>query len=119
MKIDIENGKIIFDVDDLMRQIPDDKVRGIVEVLSCNEELIDFVMEQVFGAWTENGYYSGRAVIATEDPTCALDRACRRVAKESGDVAKKEIEKLEKALAYERTRNAGLVEELYAYRRRP
>jgi len=118
MNINIENGKIIFDVDDLMRQIPEDKVRGIVEVLSCNEELIDFVMEQVFGACTENGYYSGRAVIATEDPTCALDRACRRVAKESGEVAKKEIERLEKALAYERARNGELVDKLYIFGRR-
>lgn len=118
MNINIENGKITFDIDDLMRQIPPDKVRGVVEVLSCNEDLIDFVMEQVFGQWTENGYYSSRTVIATEAPTNALDRACRRVAMEAGDVAKSEIKALEKALAYERDRSAKLIEELYSLRQR-
>ena len=118
MKLEIEHGKIIIDIDDLMRQIPPENVRGVVEVLSCNEDLIDFVMEQVFGSWTENGYYSGRVVFADADPTCALDRACRRVAMEAGDVAAAEIKALEKALANEKERNAQLTEELYSYRRR-
>lgn len=98
MQTKYEQGKITFDLHGLLEMVPAEQKREMVESLACDTDLIDFVAQQIIDKWTENGYSGGAFVTAAISPAFGLDKAWRDVAKASGDVAKREITRLEEAL---------------------
>jgi len=94
-----KNGKLEIDLHGLLDSIPADDLAEFFESISTNERVIGHVTEQILNKWTENGYSGGYFVTASSCPYYGLDKAWREVAKRSNEVAKREIERLEKALA--------------------
>ena len=112
MKLKYEQGAVSFDLHGLLEMVPADQKRELVESLSCDTDLIDFVAQQIINKWTENGYSGGALCSATDAPAYGLDKAWRDVAKASGEVAKREIERLEAALRRSEDRCRELSNEL-------
>ncbi len=98
MNATYKKGKLEFDIQELLESIHGAEKVDLVEGLACDDEIIKHVSEQIINKWTENGYSGGVFCTASDNPTRGLDWAWREVAKKSGDVAKREIERLEKAL---------------------
>ena len=73
-----------------------DKV-DFMQSLSCHDSVIKHVADQITTGMTDGGY-SGSETITQSKPSTPLQSARREVAKLSGDVAKKEIERLEREL---------------------
>jgi hypothetical protein len=115
MKITLKNRDLCIDAQDMMetilREHPD-----LVESVSTDDRVIDFVAQQIMRKWTESGYH-GATGEAHSVQYGGLDKAWRDVAKASGDVAKREIERLEGALARADERYLKLLDETAPYRR--
>lgn len=103
---------IEINVSELFNDLPIETKRQIVEILSCDEEVIDFVMDQVFNGCTETGYSGWETCGANAEPAHGLDAARRRIALNSSDLAKEEIERLQKELKKEIQKNYELRQEL-------
>lgn len=100
MKINFTKGTLEIDLHTLLESVAPEHRVDLIESLSCDEEIIRHVADQIISRWTESSYSGSSWVTAPSDDTCscALDVAWRRVAKASGEVAKREIERLESAL---------------------
>jgi hypothetical protein len=100
VKVKYDSGEITFNLVDVLEYIPKEQLAAHVEALSCNEQILAHVAEQIATGYTEYGYFGSRFCTPEPDENSgtALDKAIRRVAKASGDVARKEIERLESAL---------------------
>ena len=94
MQIEFKDGKISFNAYDLFNQMSDEQKLDLVERLSCEDIVIKHVAEQIFDGLTENGH-SGSFGSGSPTYTYALMDAQRRIANESRDVAKREIETLQ------------------------
>lgn len=98
-----KDGKLSFDFHDLLDRVsPADQV-GLIESLSCSDAIIRHVTDQILTRWTENGYCGAERCTAapdTDGPVIvpALDWAARTVARRSGEIAAREITRLEDAL---------------------
>jgi hypothetical protein len=93
-----KDGKLEIDLHSLLDSIPKEDLEEFFESVSCNDRVIQHVTDQIIHKWTENCYSGGSCVTAGAEPLWGLDKAWRRVAKHSGEVAKREIERLEDAL---------------------
>ncbi len=111
MSIKYESGNLIIDLDWLLSRIKPEDMRGFLESASTSEAIIKYVTDQILDGWTENGYFGRQACRASDDPYTQLDKARREIAKRSGEVAKNEIEKLEKALKEQKDEYWKLVQE--------
>lgn len=118
MKLQYEGGMVSFDLHWLLEMVPAEQKRELVESLSCDTDLIDFVAQQIINKWTENGYHGAALCSAADAPAYGLDKAWRDVAKASGEVAKREIERLEEALRRSEARCGELLTELAEANRR-
>lgn len=74
----------------------DDKVE-FMQSLSCHDSVINYVAQQIINGCTDDGFHGGVTSVSA-NPSTPLQNAQREVAKNSGDIARKEIESLEKAL---------------------
>ena len=98
-----KDGKLSFEFHDVLERVaPDDQV-ALIESLSCSDPIIRHVTAQILDRWTENGYRGADLCAAAADTdgpvqVPALDWAARTVARRSGEVAAREIERLEDAL---------------------
>lgn len=88
-----ENGKIIFDIPELLEQLKGEEQLNLIESLSCQEAVIKHVAEQIIDGYTERGWHG--AMGCSETPHTELDKARRFVADNSGELAKNEIRRLE------------------------
>lgn len=96
------DGIFSFDFAALMDDLkPEDKLR-LAESLACESAIITHVTAQILDGWTENCCHGPKCCTAPDDPAqChGLDWAVRQVAKRSGEVAAKEIARLEDALKH-------------------
>lgn len=108
MKLEYEKGRLSFNFQDALETISADEKRELIESLSCDADVVTFVAQQIIDKWTESGFYSGVSCTANHTAYHGLDKAWRDVAKASGEVAKREIERLEEALRIqEKHKNAG------------
>lgn len=71
-------------------------VLRLAEVLSCKDEIIEFVMQQVFEGLTTNRWAGSMRINDDAQALSPLEQFRRRVAKESPDLARDEIERLER-----------------------
>lgn len=99
IRIEYKDGKVQFNVLDLLESIPEEGMAEFLEAVSTNDDVIQHVADQLMGQWTVNGWSGGSFVFTSPEPTLPLEKAWRQIAKASGEVAKKEIERLESALA--------------------
>lgn len=76
----------------------DDKV-DFMQSLSCHDVIIKHVADQIIHGCTDGGY-SGSETMISESPSTPLQEARREIAINANDVAKKEIEGLQRALEY-------------------
>lgn len=76
---------------------PDDMV-DFTQSLSCRDEVVKHVADQIIHGFTEFGYHAGISQVESE-PSTALQKAVREVSLKSSDIAKQEIESLQRALA--------------------
>lgn len=112
MKINYESGSISFELHDLLCQVSPEQKRDLVESLSCDDELVRFVTQQILDKWTEGGYHAGVYCSAVADPGhSGLDWAWREVAKRSSEVAKRDIERLEDAVRRQNEQIRELLQE--------
>jgi hypothetical protein len=109
--IKYENGNLIIDAHELFDHIDPDKRLEVVESLSCNDTIIKHVTDQLLDGWTEN-CFCGATGSGSVEPYTILDKAKREIAKRSGEVAKREIERLETALDRKTKEFRGLEDEL-------
>lgn len=113
-----DKGQLKINAFELFEYLPKEKLLEFIESFSCIDEVIKHVTMQIIEGWTENYYHGGTACMASSTPLRGLDWATREVAKHSGEVAKKEIERLEAALASKTKDLQDLREEIYNQRQR-
>jgi hypothetical protein len=99
MKVTLEGHHLKVDVSDLISELDATEVRYVVDSLSCHEDVIKDVTDQILGGWTD-GASRGWSHSGDAHPHCALDIARRRIAEGASDVARQEIKDLKKSLIY-------------------
>lgn len=99
MRIEYKDGKIQFNVLDLLDSIPAEAMPDFLESVSTLDTVIQHVSDQIIRGFTENGSSGASFVFTHPEPNLPLEKAWREVAKASGEVAKSEIQRLESALA--------------------
>ena len=99
MKLIYKDGNVTFDLIGLVESISAEDKLSLVESLSCDDDVIDHVTNQLLEGWTVNMFHGKESYISDAEPRTGLDLARRRIAKECHAIAKEEIENLEKALA--------------------
>ena len=98
MEAEFKSGVIQIDPCHLFEKMELTQKLELVELLSCDEQIINHVADQIIDRFTENGYGGSVCCSAGANPVFGIDKAWRRVAKASGDIARREIERLEDAL---------------------
>lgn len=114
MKVKIEKGILCVNVADLLDNLDDEVKEDLIENLSCQDDVIKRVADQIFDGWTERCSYGPKSCSASEEPRNGLDYAMRKFAKVD-ELAKKEIERLEESLKLEKDAHQitrGVVEKL-------
>lgn len=105
MNVKYDNGELRFDFHELLRYVDPARKQELVESLACDDDIIKHVADQIISRWTESCFSGSSFVTAPADGGTPLDKAWRAVAKASGDVAKREIERLEDAVRRERAQH--------------
>ena len=98
MNITYDKGYLKIDIYDVCSSLSKEDKLKLIESLACDDDLIKHVTDQIIEGMTENGYYGSSYCTPSPEPYLALEAAKRRIAKSSSEVAKKEIERLEKEL---------------------
>lgn len=97
-----DDGKLSINIFDLIHQLPESRHIELAESISCSNVIITHVMDQVLKGCTENGF-SGVWSTSYNEP---LQKYRMQIAKQSTDVAKSQIEDLERRLeAMEKSRD--------------
>jgi hypothetical protein len=101
MKINYKDGTLEIYLHELLENVVPEKRVEMIESLACDDEIIRHVADQIIHRWTENSCSGGSncTIPADSEKGTPLDHAWRRVAKASSDVAKDQIERLERGLA--------------------
>lgn len=111
MKATYEKGHISFSLEDALQSVDAEQIPDLLQSLSCETKVIDYVAQQIINRWTEDGYH-GYTGLAHPQQYSGLDKAWRDVAKASGEIAKREIERLEDALSFAEKQYQSAVNEL-------
>jgi hypothetical protein len=113
MTTTIVKGKLCISIGDLLDNIAPEDKSELLKHIACDSQVIADVVAQILDGWTEDGWHGRKAIEASANPPVweAIDRAQREIAKRSGEVAKREIERLEKALSAEQKRRQDLEDE--------
>ena len=89
-----DDGNLSVDMFHLLHKLPENRHVELVESLSCSNAVITHVMDQVLEGCTENGF-SGSWSTSYSEP---LQEYRMQIAKQSNDVARKQIEELQRRL---------------------
>ena len=93
MKIEIKEGKISIDAYEFIDTFTSEEKLKLVECLACQDEIVKHVADQIIYGWTGNSWHASRGFSGT--PFTELDKAIRFVAEHSGELASREIKRLE------------------------
>jgi hypothetical protein len=93
-----ENGEIKIDAWEMIQYLPKEKLLEFIETFACHDVVIKHVTDQIIEGWTENMNCGSTDYPTKSEPSSALNCARRRIAKESGEIAREEIGALERAL---------------------
>lgn len=115
MKTRIQKGALVIDINDLLRHISDEDKTELFQHIACDDQVIRDVTAQLLDGWTEAGWHGAKSSEAHADTVNvivpAINAGRREIAKRSGEVAKAEIEALEKTLKASEARVRELEEE--------
>jgi hypothetical protein len=111
MKIKFKGGNLQIDLHSLLGSVQEEDFSEFLESISCNDKVIKHVTDQILDKWTENCYRGESSIDASAEAHDGIDKAWREVAKRSGEVAKREIERLEEALKRRNEEYYNLVNE--------
>lgn len=95
LRVEYKDGKLTLDVNDLLEGLTDEGRQDLMETLACQDNIINWVAEQIIGGYTPNGSAGSRSGYGTE-PRSALDKARRLLAEQSSEIAKTEISSLKR-----------------------
>lgn len=98
MNAALENGKIAFNIGDLLACLTGPAKIDLIDSLACEEEIITHVADIITTRWTEMSSSPLSSHPPESVPSTAMDKAVREVAKRASQTAKDEIERLEGAL---------------------
>lgn len=112
-EVSYDRGEVTFNLVDVLEYLSADQMNDLVEQLACHDRIIEHVAAQIVDGCTENGSWGGKCG-AYPEPVTPLDKAMRRIAKASGDIAREEIERLEKALESEKKQHLETSGKYYA-----
>jgi hypothetical protein len=96
-----KDGELAIDLHSLLNQVSGEDKIALIESLSCDEEIIKHVTDQILEGFTENGYF-GSTGFGESEPRTALDRARREIAKGASELAKEEIGAMENRVKSEK-----------------
>jgi hypothetical protein len=116
MNCEYKDGKLILCAFSVLNSISTETKAELIDALSCERDVIRNVTDQILDGWTQNDSHGAKSVVAQAEPSDGLDWACREVAKRSGEVAKREIERLEEAVKVKDEHIQHLHDELSKYR---
>ncbi|MGL5032648.1 MAG: hypothetical protein ACRC6M_02475 [Microcystaceae cyanobacterium] len=94
MKVTYQDGNLSLDLVDLIHEMTEQEQLEIVETLSCQNAIIEFVGEQITRGWTVQGGLRGGRDWGSAEPYTPLDKLMREIANKSGEIAEKEIKRL-------------------------
>lgn len=97
MRTKIEQGRLSVNVVDLIDGLDEDGRQYVIDALSCQEQVIEYVVAQVIEGCTPQGSHGSRGWAAV--PHSALDKARRYIAKNADLIRSEEIALLESHVA--------------------
>ncbi len=98
MDAKIEGCRLSVNISDLLDNLSIGDKAALIDFLSCQDDIIKNVVDQVLHGCTESGSYGGTCF--SVEPFTALDKARREVALKAGDVAKREVEQAISAMKW-------------------
>lgn len=113
MNIDIVDGKISFSITDLLDKMTSEQKKEIIDSLSCEEDIITLLGQQITEGFTDMMSRGSRSAYASSNPKYGLDKVMRDIAKASSAIAKEEIESLEHSLSACQERESDLLNEMW------
>ena len=103
------NGRILeLDLGQLLETIRPEQALYLIDALGVTGGVIEAVGQQITEGCTDMGSCGSRDGTAHSTPSGPLDSVIRKVAKFSDDIAREEIDRLEKALAENEKDNMAL-----------
>ena len=123
MKSEIKGRKICVEIWDIFANLSKDDKLDLIEHLSCEDEIIHRVADQLIHGYTNDGSCGGSYCDPSE--LTVLDKYKRLVAKSASERAKKEIENLEDKIKKIKKENSKLSKYLwrifhqYKFRQKP
>ena len=114
MNVNFEKSTFEINFYDLFTKLDNETKNKLLEHFSCDSYIYNYVAQQILDKWTDNGYSGTSFISPSPDPQQhGLDWAWREVAKRSGDVAKREITRLEDELKRVKKELQDLQMEIY------
>lgn len=101
MNITLKDGAIALDVHDLLCQLSGEALMHLIGCLAIQDHVVQSIGQQIVHGIDDNGYGAGTFGVDGQWPTPLM--VCRRyLALQAGDVARKEIERLQEAVDRQR-----------------
>lgn len=122
MYITCKAGKLEVSISDLFAAVEGQAKVELIDSLACEDEIIAHVADLITTRWTEMGSSGLSSYPVPSEPSTAMDRAVREVAKRAEQTAKEEIARMERALKYHEDQKAIMqkeIEDLRKARRYP
>lgn len=92
MKAELNKGKLSVNVIELLSLLSADEKKELIDSLSCEDDIIQNVADQIFEGYTKMGSY-GLCGIDPSEPHTPLEIAIARVAQCAPEVCKRQMEK--------------------------
>jgi hypothetical protein len=117
MKVKYTDGDLSLNLVDVIHEMTEEEQLLLVESLSCQSSVIEFVGQQITKGWTESGFHGGR-YWGSAEPSTPLDKIIREIANKSGEIAEKEIKRLCDLVKFQEEQLKKRNDEFYALKRK-
>ena len=117
MKVTYTDGELSLNLVDVIHEMTEEEQLLLVESLSCQSSVIEFVGQQITKGWTESGFHGGR-YWGDGEPSTPLDKIIREIANKSGEIAEKEIKRLCDLVKFKEEQLKKRNDEYYALNRK-
>ena len=114
MNITLIDDTLSINVIDLLSSLSHEQEQELIEKLSCSDAVIKHVADQISQGSTENGHSGWESCGGVA--TTPLSIAIRTCAKSSSELARKEIENLERNLASAEKQKQSYMDKFYELR---
>jgi hypothetical protein len=117
MRVKYIDGELNLNLVDVIHEMTEEEQLLLVESLSCQSSVIEFVGQQITKGWTESGFHGGR-YWGSAEPSTPLDKLMREIANKSGEIAEKEIKRLCDLVKFQEEQLKNRNDEYYALKRK-